>query len=207
MSLQSIMDARPRSLSLCLLLALGCGPTDDGKPHPQPAVTPVEGSPMGDCASVQRSYQGATATHLPECSNIIYSTSPPVFGQHYPVWAAYKTYDFPVPLGYLVHDLEHGAVVIFYDCPDGCADEVATVQAFIDALPADPRCSRDVRVQVVLVPRPGLGARWAASAWGYSLTADCFDSAIFGQFYADRVGHGPEDLCNQGVAFSSDPCQ
>jgi hypothetical protein len=190
-----------------LLFTLGCGPTDDGKPHVQPAVTPVEGEPTGECSAVLRSYEGATSIHQVECSNIVYSTSPPVFGDHYPVWAAYQTYDFEVPLGYLVHDLEHGAVVFFYDCPDGCADEVATVQAFIGNLPDDPRCSTTVRVQVVLVPRPGLGARWAASAWGRALTADCFDPAIFGQFYADHHGRGPEDLCNQGVSFKSDPCQ
>jgi len=195
------------ALAASLLLTLGCGPTDDGKPHRQAPLTPVEGQPIGACSAVLRSYEGATATHLPECSNIIYATSPPVFGDHYPVWAAYKTYDFAVPLGYLVHDLEHGAVVIFYDCPDGCTDEVATVQAFIDALPNDPRCTQAVRVQVVLVPRPGLGVRWAASAWGYSLSADCFDPDIFGQFYADHQARGPEDLCAQGVSFSSKPCQ
>jgi len=190
-----------------LLLALGCGPTDDGKPHRQPALRAIEGDPIGDCGAVLRSYEGATATHLVECSNIIYSTSPPVFGDHYPVWAAYKTYDFEVPLGYLVHDLEHGAIVIFYDCPDGCRDEVATVQAFIDALPADPRCTSAVRVQVVLVPRPGLGARWAASAWGYSLTADCFDPEVFRTFYDEHHGQGPEDLCAQGVSLPSNACQ
>lgn len=199
--------AGSRALGLSLLLALGCGPTDDGKPHRQAALTPVESEPMGDCAAVLRSYHGATAAHLAECSNVVYSTSPPVFGDHYPVWAAYQTYDFPVPLGYLVHDLEHGAVVIFYDCADGCSDEVATVQAFIDDLPADPRCSAAVRVQVVLVPRPGLGVRWAASAWGYSLTADCFDPDIFRKFYDDHHAAGPEDSCAQGTAFRSDPCR
>jgi hypothetical protein len=193
---------------LCSSLFFGtaCAGRDD-QPHYQAPVTPVEGTPMGDCSALLRSYQGGTATHLPECTDIEYSMSPPVFGDHYPVWAAYKTYDFPVPLGYLVHDLEHGAVVIFYDCPQGCADEVATVGAFITDLPADSRCSPDVRVQVVLVPRPGLGARWAASAWGYSVTADCFDTQIFRQFYDDHHGHGREDLCNQGVLLSKDPCQ
>jgi hypothetical protein len=188
------------------LTALGCSAGTDGKPRPQPAVTPAEGEPTGACSAVLRSYEGTTATHLPECSDIVYASSPPVFGEHFPVWAAYGTYDFPVPLGYLVHDLEHGAVVIYYDCPDGCADEVATVQAFVDALPADPRCAEAVRVQVVLVPRPGLGARWAAAAWNHSLTADCFDPEIFGRFYDDHHGRGPEDLCNQGVFLSSDPC-
>ena len=195
-------------LGASLCFGLGCSSkTDDTTPHKQAALTPVESEPMGDCSAVLRSYTGATAAHLPECSDIEYATSPPVFGDHYPVWAAYKTYDFPVPLGYLVHDLEHGAVDIFYDCPDGCADEVATVQSFIDALPADPRCAEDVRVQVVLVPRPGLGARWAASAWGYSVTADCFDPDIFGQFYADHHGNGPENLCLQGEALTADACQ
>lgn len=191
--------------SACCVLA--CSAKNDDTPSSHPAVTVTTAEPVGDCAAVLRSYSGATATHITECSAIDYSMSPPVFGNHYPYWAAYGTYDFPVPLGYLVHDLEHGAVDIFYDCPDGCADEVATVQSFIDALPADPRCTADVRVQVVLVPRPGLGARWAASAWGYSVTADCFDPDIFGQFYDDHHGHGPENLCNQGKLLTADACQ
>jgi hypothetical protein len=207
MSPRSRLGAAVPCLTISIsLTAFGCSPGPDGKPHPQPAVTPVEGEPTGVCSAVLRSYEGATATHLPECSDIVYATSPPVFGDHFPTWAAYGTYDFPVPLGYLVHDLEHGAVVIYYDCPGGCADELATVQAFVDALPADPRCSETVRVQVVLVPRPDLGSRWAASAWAYSLTADCFDPEVFGQFYDAHHGRGPEDLCNQGVALSSDAC-
>lgn len=183
--------------------ATACG---DGETVQPPLKTLEESAPTGVCSAISRSYEGASAAHRGECSDLEYSTSPPVFGDHYPTWAAYQTYDFPVPLGYLVHDLEHGAVVLFYDCADGCKDEVAQAQAFIDALPADPRCSADVRVQVVLVPRPGLGSRWAASAWGHSLNAECFDPAAFGQFYADHVGRGPEDLCTQGVPLSADPC-
>lgn len=187
-----------------LLLAVSCG---DGE-SVQPPLAPLEESkPTGKCSAIMRSYEGASAAHVGECSDLAYSTSPPVFGDHYPAWAAYKTYDFPVPLGYLVHDLEHGAIVLFYDCPEGCTDEVAEAQAFIHALPADPRCGADVRVQVVLVPRPGLASRWAASAWGFSLNAECFDPEVFGQFYADHVGKGPEDLCTQGVALASDPCR
>lgn len=196
-------SSRARPLVASLFFALSCG--DDG--HVQPPLTPLsQGAPIGDCSAIVRSYQPDSAAHHAECSDIEYSTSPPVSGDHYPSWAAYQTYEFPVPLGYLVHDLEHGAVVYFYDCPDGCAEEVAEAQAVIDALADDPRCAPDVRVQVVLVPRPGLGSRWAASAWGYSLNADCFDAAVFEQFYKEHRGQGPEDLCNQGVPFSDNPC-
>ncbi|RYZ02852.1 MAG: DUF3105 domain-containing protein [Myxococcales bacterium] len=189
--------------SIFLAASPACG---DGESVQAPLTPLSESSPTGKCSAILRSYEGATAAHVAECSDIEYATSPPVFGDHYPAWAAYKTYDFPVPLGYLVHDLEHGAVALLYDCPEGCADEVAEAQAFVDALPADPRCSADVRVQVVLGPRPGLASRWAASAWGYSLNADCFDARAFGQFYAERVGHGPEDLCTQGVALAAGAC-
>lgn len=165
------------------------------------------GEPMGECNAVETSFENGTRSHLDECSDIEYEMSPPVFGDHYPVWAAYKTYDFPVPLGYLVHSLEHGAVVFFYDCPDGCGDEVSAAQALIAALPADPRCSATVEHQIILVPRPGLGARWAAAAWGYSLTADCFDRAIFQRFYEAHSGQAPENLCTQGIDVAEDACQ
>ncbi len=41
-------------------------------------------------------------------------SSVPTNGLHFPVWADYGFYNQPVPYGYQVHDLEHGAVVIHY---------------------------------------------------------------------------------------------
>jgi hypothetical protein len=191
------MFGRGAALWLVVLTVSGC--SSDIESHP--------GEPMGQCNAVETSFENGTRSHLDECSDIEYEMSPPVFGDHYPVWAAYKTYDFPVPLGYLVHSLEHGAVIFFYECPDGCADEVGSVQEFIAALPADPRCPADVEHQIILVPRPGLGARWAAAAWGYSLTADCFDRSIFQRFYDTHSGQAPENLCNQGIDVAEGACQ
>ena len=183
---------------LLALASLGCGNEE---------IVSQSNAPQGECRGVVTTFEGGSRDHLAACSGVSYPMSPPVFGDHYPEWAAYQTYDFPVPLGYLVHDLEHGAVVLFYDCPEGCADEVSEVQAFIEALPADPRCTPfDIDQQVILTPRPGLGSRWAASAWGASITADCFDADLFGQFYADRHARGPEDLCHQGIPFTANPC-
>jgi hypothetical protein len=188
--------------AVCALLAsvvsIDCG---DG-------VTSTASAPQGACNAVITTFQGGSRGHQGECSGLSYPMSPPVFGDHYPVWAAYGSYDFPIPLGYLVHDLEHGAVVIFYECPHGCSDEVAEVQRFIDALPEDSRCTPlGIPRQVILVPRPGLGSRWAASAWGVSITADCFDPELFRRFYDEHVAHGPEDLCQQGVQLTSNPCE
>jgi hypothetical protein len=95
-----------------------------------------------------------------------------------------------------VHDLEHGAVVLTYNCPGGCADDVARIQAFIDKLPAD--CDTPPR-RIVLLPDPDLDVRFAASAWGYTLKADCFEEGPFGAFVAAHYGHGLEDICSDGV--------
>lgn len=171
-------------------------------------ATPVGDGGVGECNASLVESPPTSALHATQCSPVEYSTNPPSGGNHYGIWAAYQSYDFPLPAGYLVHSLEHGAVVFWYNCPEGCADEVAEVQAFIDALPEDPRCATSgVSRRTVLVPSPTLASRWAASAWGFALTADCFDAEAFRAFYDEHYGLGPEDLCNPPAqAFTADPC-
>ena len=124
------------------------------------------------------------------------------------MWAAFQSYTFPVPRGFWVHDLEHGAVVYSYNCadaPDGCDEEVAQVQAMIDELPEDPACRWSARRRVVLTPDPLLDVRWGASAWGASLRANCVDIERFRQFYLNHFALGPEDVCNDGTDFGGTP--
>jgi len=160
----------------------------------------------GACEEALLTFSSPTAQHVTVCSAITWPMNPPVYGDHYPVWAAYKSYSFPVPLGFLVHNLEHGAVELLYNCPQGCADEVAAAQAFLDALPMDLRCTVEVKHQTILSPDPTLPSRWAAVAWGRSLSADCFDASAFRSFYDANVGHGPEDICGDGAEITSDTC-
>jgi hypothetical protein len=60
-------------------------------------------------------------THVPVGSTIQWNSNPPSSGPHFPIWAAYQSYTAPVPRGYYVHDLEHGAVVLLSNCGDGHA--------------------------------------------------------------------------------------
>lgn len=166
------------------------------------------GSGSGACQQISETHPPASATHLAQCSDIPYDSNPPSGGNHYGVWAAYQSYDFAVPDGFLVHCLEHGAVVFWYNCPDGCADEVAQAEAMIDALPLDPLCAGlGTPRRTVLVPAPNLDARWAASAWGYLQKADCFDADALSSFYTEHFGQGPEALCGaSGVTLTPTTC-
>jgi hypothetical protein len=180
------------------LLALGCstqasgvGRVDSG------AAAATQMIEAGGCVAVIESHPNEGAAHIPCAGPAIYQTAPPSSGNHYPKWPDYHTYDLPVPWGNLVHALEHGAVVIGYNCPQGCADEVARAQALIDRLPADPLCAPPDLRRVILAPDPTLPAelRWAASAWTWTMRAPCFDELPLQTFIDDHYGQGSEATC------------
>ena len=125
-------------------------------------------------------------------------------GPHYPVWARWDQTYGPGVLArpYWVHNLEHGGVVFLFNCPSGCPDVVANLQALQTSLPADMKCNLDPAVRTrTLITNDALlpaNVQVAASAWGWTYTASCFDEASLRSFYLDHVGHATEDFCNQG---------
>ncbi len=151
------------------------------------------------CTTVVQSHAIDASPHVAACSPVTYSTNPPTSGPHYPIWAAFKTYTSPVPRGYWVHSLEHGAVVISYNCPAGCDAELANLQAFLDAQLADPLCVAPLKNRFIVTPDPKLDVLFAASAWGFSLRSDCFDLQALAGFIAQYYAVAPENFCVDGV--------
>jgi hypothetical protein len=178
----------------------GQGDLDDGGGGD---VIEIDG---GACTAVVAKHPNEGASHV-DCLPVpTYGTNPPSSGNHYMIWADFKTYDKPVPWGHLVHALEHGAVVIVYNCPDGCPDEVARAQAMIDGLPypLDPAdvdvidgfaCTAPTKGRVILAPDPHLDVRWAASAWTWTLKSTCFDEATFSAFTQGHYAQAGENFC------------
>ncbi len=54
--------------------------------------------------------------HLTDISGISYNSNPPTSGPHFPVWAKPGVYDRLISDGYFIHSMEHGYVIIWYDC-------------------------------------------------------------------------------------------
>jgi hypothetical protein len=178
-------------------LAIAACAGDEG-----PASSGPGGNDKDTCGAVAAQHPDEGFLHVTACSPVAYGTNPPSSGNHYPVWAEYKTYAGPIPAGFLVHDLEHGAVVIGYRCPEGCADEVAEVQAWIDSLPDDPFCF-GFRPKIILAPNPDLDTRWAAAAWAWTWKASCPDTASLAAFYREHYGRTVEaGVCGGGVDYS-----
>lgn len=146
------------------------------------------------------------AVHVPEGSVITWNSNPPSSGTHYPVWANFQEYDKPIERGYTVHDIEHGAVDLFYRCdllPAGtdCETVKAGLRQVRDAIPTDDSCVSDIRVRVVIAPDPLLDVPVAAATWGWTYKAACLDLASLTDFAKTHYRQGPEDLCNPGRTF------
>ncbi|GAA4720194.1 DUF3105 domain-containing protein [Nocardioides conyzicola] len=109
--------------------------------------------PVSKDLSAVKSYDGLSNEHTTD--DVDYPQSPPVGGQHAPVWLDCGAYDEPLREENAVHDLEHGTVWISYD-PDLDADDVA---ALADELPQNG----------ILAPYPGLSAPVVVTVWGKQL--------------------------------------
>jgi len=194
-----------RSTKTCvLLLALcGCGKVD---PTPSPdagGVKPLEVTAVdGGCPIVVEAWPLGAGTHVPVGTDLSWPSNPPSSGAHYPVWAAFQEFTSPVPRGYYVHDLEHGAVVFLYNCALWGGDCTRLTDALRQAsasLPDDPKCSGGVRVRTVISPDPLLTDPIAAASWGFVYRAQCADLESLKAFAAAHYAHAPEDECANGV--------
>lgn len=58
----------------------------------------------------------AGRTHVTDIFGVEYSSNPPSSGPHFPVWAKPGVYDRLISAGYFIHSMEHGYVIIWYDC-------------------------------------------------------------------------------------------
>jgi len=158
--------------------------------------------------------------HVPVGTDITtWDSNPPSSGEHYPIWAAFQEFSTPVPRGYYVHDLEHGAIVLLYNCSllddagagsDAASDAgdagtacdalVAGLRQVVASMPTDPMCDPSIRVRYVLTPDPLIAYPVAAAAWGWTYNASCLDLPTLEAFAHDHYAQAPENECMNGVA-------
>lgn len=152
-------------------------------------ITPTPAGLMGDPVTI------ASAAHVPEGSVPgPYASNPPAGGTHYPVDYTAKFYQesdlasLPAhPEGYLVHSLEHGYVIFWYNCKADasidCASLKQTIQKAMDAaggtkLIAFPWSSMDVPV--------------AMTSWGRILKMSTPDEQAMIKFAESNREKSPE---------------
>jgi Protein of unknown function (DUF3105) len=165
--------------ALIALVALGFGGDDGGS-----------SSAISSKNCVEQAYPGLSPKHLssPD-TKVKYNSFPPSSGPHYQSPAPWGTYEDPIKQTILVHNLEHGGIIIQYG-PGASADDVKDLQSFW----------QDDPYGLVVAPYAKLGNKFALTAWnepkyrqegdfknvdpgkGYVLTCTKFDSKAFAKF-------------------------
>jgi hypothetical protein len=113
-----------------------------------------------------------------------YNSTPPTSGWHYgDAVAPWGVSREPIPNEVQVHNLEHGGIMIQYDCPDGCPEIVSRLESIVRSYPS----------KVILAPYPGIpDHRIAVTAWGRLAYLDQVDEPFLRRFIQRFKDKGPE---------------
>jgi hypothetical protein len=121
-----------------------------------------------------------------------YNSFPPTSGTHDPAPAIFNAYEEPINERKLVHNLEHGGVVMQYgsDVPS------STVNELRDFYRSSPN-------GMILAPLPRLGDKIALTAWTHLSTCTEFNEGAFEKFRDAYRAKGPEPFRLQDLAPGS----
>jgi hypothetical protein len=199
------------SAAIPLLTVAACGGDDDAQAIGAPDAAVSEVSRLDGPIQLQGTKCPVTvdsppfmptANHKDEATPIEWSSNPPSSGDHFGQWATFREFQSVVPRGFLVHSMEHGAVLLLYKCDaPPCEAVVAELRRVRDAIPSDPLCDPSLRVRVIIAQDPLLDVPVAAAAWGWTYKAQCVDEPSMIQFAKDHYAQGPENFCTPGRTF------
>lgn len=123
------------------------------------------------------------SSHLQPGAKFRYAEPTPTSGPHSPFDLAPGFYAKPQPLERLVHNLEHGNVVVYYDAAD---------PGTLRLLKAWARTFGGTMDGLVVAPMEGLGSKIVLTAWQKQLELEPFDPVAAAVFIDAYRGRGPE---------------
>ncbi|MEK7747563.1 MAG: DUF3105 domain-containing protein [Nitrospirota bacterium] len=148
--------------------------------------SPSDGKDLSSIKEIQF-FSDEGQTHVPEGTRVQYKTSPPTSGFHYGKWltpAVYEDKDAMPEL--VVHSLEHGNAVIYFDREKLAKSDVEA----LTALPAKHTGQWD---GVVVIARSGMESPLILTAWRAILKAPAYDEKKVSAFLDAFLGRGPEN--------------
>jgi hypothetical protein len=181
-------------LALALgLRGLGTEAAQNQATAPTPASNPAASQPTTSegptgptDGPVRMADQGAP--HIkPGESHEPYNSNPPTSGWHYDNPSAAGVYPEPVADETLVHNLEHGHVIISYNCANvqgtSCEELKSNLSNLFDLKRG---------WKIVVVPRPSLDTGIALTAWNVIDKFNTYDQGRIENFITQYRDQGPE---------------
>ena len=165
------------------LTVLGVGPA---------ATCKVQTAPLsGSCTAGEEWRSPETGhTHIKVGNAAGGAEEFPASGNHWGAWAKWSTvYDKPVQRGFLLHNLEHGGVVLSYGCSGPgqsakCADAKAQLVSLARAFGQG---------RFIVTPDPTQPTLFGLRGWRMAHASDCLDATAAKAFLKANYRHGRED--------------
>ncbi|MFN7130997.1 MAG: DUF3105 domain-containing protein [Myxococcales bacterium] len=145
--------------------------------------------PPGCDPEIGQKFDVEGQAHVPDGTTVEYRNNPPSSGDHASP-LPYGKYRTEQPRERWVHSLEHGAIVLLYNCPAGCDDVRDALEAIHDRTDIDETGRR----RVIVTPDSRMPHRIAAVAWQWVLALDTVDEQQISCFIAAHKGKAPENL-------------
>lgn len=169
-------------------------PTSGASPYFTGSDGSVKPAPVNSFPAVGVPVDEMPHTHVAPPTAITYNHNPPTSGCHYNLGygnAPIQTgaYNVEIPPEYWVHNLEHGYIVVLYNCPSGCNTEFQALRTWYHGLPAD---SNFGYAKVIIIPYKEMTVPFAAVSWDWYDPIPVFSIAEVQKFYANHVGNAPE---------------
>ena len=132
-----------------------------------------------------------TTSHIPVDSDPgTYNSDPPTSGPHYAQEGTAGFYDaniYTYPAGYLVHNLEHGYIIFWYNCDklseSACAELKTQIKSVMDNLGG---------ARMIAYPWPSLDVPLVMTSWGRLEKFEAFDAEKAKAFYRANLNRSPE---------------
>ena len=163
--------------------------TDGAQPYgstaPSANAAPAIGQPIGEMPH----------THVGRPTTVTYNHDPPTSGCHYSLGGgrapiAPGVYDRHVDPEYWVHNLEHGFIVVLYDCPSSCPTDVAKLRRWYDSHAPDP--ALPLEKKIIVIPWTTMSTPFAVESWDWFLPLTTADTTRIEAFYQNHVDQSPE---------------
>lgn len=153
----------------------------------------IESEPLNDQGNPDhlegvQTFDNLDRSHVGSGQDVNYDHVPPTGGPHYGGVVRPGFYEQRQPLGDLVHNLEHGHVVIYYDPAALDAEAEESLREYVTTY-TDPWAS----VVVVPNPRDDPESAYVLTAWEHRLRMDDYDEDVVRAFLAEFLGRGPEN--------------
>ena len=138
-----------------------------------------------NCGEIE-TFEKQGADHIPVGEpHEPYNSSPPTSGPHYEVPAETSFFVDPLPPEQLVHNLEHGQIVIWY-LPDAPSE---TLQQIEDLVRQEPLATAAIPYTDIESPN-----QFVLTAWGASQSCEKVSQEVVDDFRREYQGKGPEEI-------------